>query len=130
MTHTPNSNSFKSKAGIKRIFKAGQYSMQGFRAVFKTEHAFRQELTLSLVLFVLSFFVAHNILQWLILFTSLIIILITELLNSCIETLADLITTEFNPLVGKTKDMGSAAVFLSLALCAVIWLTIIVVNLS
>lgn len=120
---------FKSKPGIKRIFKAGKYSCQGLISAFKNEAAFRQELLLSIVLLIASFFVSKSIYQWLLLFSTIIILLIVELLNSAIESLADAVSPELHPLVGRAKDMGSAAVLLSLILIGFVWVLIILFNL-
>jgi len=103
--------------GLKRVFKATYCSYLGFKAAFKEEAAFRQELLLSLILFPISFWLLH----WAILISSLLIILIVELLNSAIEALTDRVSTELHVLSGRAKDMGSAAVTLSLTIVLIIW---------
>ncbi|MCX5590956.1 diacylglycerol kinase [Alcaligenes endophyticus] len=112
---------FKSKGGIKRIAGALRYSLQGFWAAFKHEAAFRQELMLAAVLTPCAFWVGRSGLEILILLTTLVFVLIVELLNSAIEALADTITLEHHPLIGRAKDLGSAAVMLSLLFSAAIW---------
>lgn len=109
------------KSGIARLVDATGYSIRGLRAAFQNEAAFRQELLLVLVLGIASFFLATNPLEWLILVTPLLLLLIVELLNSAIENTVDRIGDEIHELAGRAKDMGSAAVLLNLILIAVCW---------
>jgi len=109
------------KTGLARLLDATAYSMKGLRATFVNEAAFRQELLLVLVLGVASFRVAGNALEWVILAAPLLVLLIVELLNSAIESAVDRIGPERHDLAGRAKDMGSAAVFLSLLLIATCW---------
>jgi diacylglycerol kinase (ATP) len=113
------------KTGIVRILDAAGYSMSGIRAAWKNEAAFRQEVVGGLVMLLLSFFIAANPLQWLFLVFPLFILLIVELINSALESVVDRIGPERHELSGRTKDMGSAAVFFSLVLIAVSWAAII-----
>ena len=80
--------------GIKRIFKATYCSYLGFKAAFIEEAAFRQELLLSIILLPISFWLASSVLHWALLVSTLLIILIVELLNSAIEALTDRVSTE------------------------------------
>ena len=107
--------------GIKRIFKATYCSYLGFRAAFIEEAAFRQELLLSIILLPISFWLASSVLHWALLVSTLLIILIVELLNSAIEALTDRVSTERHVLSGRAKDMGSAAVTLSLMILTIVW---------
>ncbi|TMO28201.1 diacylglycerol kinase [Pseudoalteromonas sp. S4741] len=107
--------------GIKRIFKATYCSYLGFKAAFKEEAAFRQELVLSIILLPLSFWLATSILHWALLVSTLLVILIVELLNSAIEALTDRVSTDHHVLSGRAKDMGSAAVTLSLMIALITW---------
>lgn len=116
------------KTGIARILAATGYSFRGFRACFTNEAAFRQEVALIALLLPLSFFVAQSAVQWLILVAPLFLILIVELLNSAVETAVDRIGEEHHELSGRAKDMGSAAVMLSLALGACCWGAILWTN--
>lgn len=109
------------KTGIARILDATGYSMAGIRAAWKNEAAFRQEAAGGLVLLVLSFFIAADPIQWLLLVMPLILVLIVELLNSGLESLVDRIGPEKHELSGRAKDMGSAAVFFSLSLVFLVW---------
>lgn len=113
------------KTGMVRILDAAGYSMSGIRAAWKNEAAFRQEVVGGLVMLLLSFFIAANPLQWLLLVFPLFILLIVELINSALESVVDRIGPEKHELSGRTKDMGSAAVFFSLVLVAVSWAAII-----
>lgn len=117
-------NTFKSTGGLARIIKAGKYSMQGFKAAYTHEAAFRQELLLAAFLVPLAFFIAQSPLELALLLGTLILILIVELLNSSIEAVADAITHEPHPLIGRAKDIASAAVLLSFMLGTLVWLAI------
>ena len=120
----------KGKTGIARIVDAAGYSIKGISACWKYEAAFRQNVMLSCVLFVLSFFLARSVEQWLLLVFPLFIILIVELLNSAVENIVDRIGHELHDLSGRAKDMGSAAVLFCLALIALTWISIAWHNLS
>ncbi|MBU2969815.1 diacylglycerol kinase [Pseudoalteromonas sp. C2R02] len=112
-------------AGIKRIFKASYCSYLGLKAAFKEESAFRQELLLACLMLPVSFFLAVSVMHWAILVSVLLLVLIVELLNSAIEALTDRVSTEHHVLSGRAKDMGSAAVTLSILIVAVTWGTAI-----
>ncbi len=109
------------KTGIRRIIDATGYSMAGLRATWISEAAFRQELLLTAVLLPLSFWLAQTPLQWLVLVAPLLLMLIVELLNSAVEAVVDRISNDHHELSGRAKDMGSAAVLLSLVLLASSW---------
>lgn len=115
------SSPFKSKGGIGRLRNAVRYSVQGFKAAIREEAAFRQELLLILILLPVAFWIGQTPLQIVLLVVSLVCVLVVELLNSAIEAVADAISLETNPLLGRAKDLGSAAVMLSLMLAAGIW---------
>lgn len=119
--HSPH----KSRGGISRLFKALRYSLQGFAAAFRHEAAFRQELLLVAVLFPLAFWIGRSAAEILLLIGALLLVLIVELLNSALEAIADAVTLEDHALIGRAKDLGSAAVLLSLVLGAAVWLTVI-----
>ncbi len=116
---------FKSKGGFSRILNAARYSVQGLSAAFRHEAAFRQELFLALILTPTAFWVGQTSMQRLSLIASLFFVLVVELLNSAIEALADAVSLEENPLIGRAKDLGSAAVLLSLLLAAGLWLVML-----
>ncbi len=116
---------FKSKRGVKRIFSAVFYSIDGLRAAWKLEHAFRQELFLVVPGVVCAFFLPVSALEKIILIGVLVMVLIVELINSAIEAVVDRISLDANPLSKNAKDFGSAAVLLSLLLAAISWLLIV-----
>ncbi len=122
---TPNHSSYKSKGGFGRLFKALRYSAQGLAAAFRHEAAFRQELLLVVVLIPVALWIGRSIGEMLLLIGALFFILIVELLNSALEALADTITLEHHPMIGRAKDLGSAAVMLSILFCALVWLSVI-----
>ena len=109
------------KKGIRRIYNAALYSLAGIRATFRTEAAFRQELLLCLFLVPLAFWVGTTAVERALLIASCLLVLITELLNSAIEAVVDRIGAEHNELSGKAKDIGSAAVFISLWTAGIVW---------
>jgi diacylglycerol kinase (ATP) len=118
------------KTGLNRLLDATGYSWKGIRACWRHEAAFRQEVALCIVLFPLSFFIARSLEQWLLLVLSLLLLLIVELLNTAVENVVDRIGDELHDLSGQAKDMGSAAVLLSLAAAALCWFTILLKNLA
>ncbi|MDH5172735.1 MAG: diacylglycerol kinase [Gammaproteobacteria bacterium] len=113
------------KTGISRIVDATLYSCRGFRAAFRHESAFRQELGLALVALPLAWLIAQDAVQFLLLALPLLLILLVELANSAIEAIVDRIGSEQHELSGRAKDMGSAMVFVSLTIAAVSWLAIL-----
>ncbi|PUE06971.1 diacylglycerol kinase [Limnohabitans sp. T6-5] len=117
-------NPQKSRKGLSRILHAGGYSLQGLLAGW-AETAFRQEAQLAIVLIPLAFWLGQTWLETAALAGSLVLVLIVELLNSGIESAIDRIGPEWHDLSKRAKDMGSAAVLLSLLLCASVWLAAI-----
>jgi diacylglycerol kinase (ATP) len=105
---------------------AARYSMQGLVAAVRYEAAFRQELLLALVLSPVAFWVGQTPLQVMLLLVCLLLVLIVELLNSAIEAVADAVSLEANPLIGRAKDLGSAAVLLSLLLTGGVWCVLLI----
>ena len=110
--------------GFTRILKATRYSLQGIRAAWKHESAFRQESVLGLILLPVSFWIATSWVEVAVLMGVCFIVLIVELLNSAIEAVVDRVAPEYHDLAGQAKDMGSAAVMLSLILAAGTWILI------
>lgn len=109
------------RTGLKRIIWAGYYSYQGLRSAVKNEAAFRQELILMLILIPLAFWLGETVEQQLLLIGPCVLVVVVELLNSAIEAVVDRIGSERHVLSGQAKDMGSAAVLLSLLLVALSW---------
>ena len=108
----------------RRFVGAATYSWRGLRACFSHEEAFRFELFLGVVLLPLAFVVAESATDMCLLLGSMLVVLIAELLNSAIEAVVDLFTTEHHELAGRAKDLGSAAVLLSMALFLLVWGTL------
>ena len=117
---------FKGKTGIKRLINAIGYSFSGFKAAFQNEDAFRQEVFLTIILVPLAFYIANNSLEIVLLLFSTLLVPIVELLNSAIEATVDRISLEQHKLAKRAKDIGSAAVFLSLVNLFAVWLIIII----
>jgi diacylglycerol kinase (ATP) len=113
------------KTGLARIFAATRYSLDGIGYALRHESAFRQELLLLAVLIPLAVMLARTPVELALLLGSAILVLIVELLNTAIEALVDLVTGEFRELAKAAKDAGSAAVFISLLLCVLVWLLVI-----
>ncbi len=112
-------------ARIFRFFAATHYALQGLRAAWRTEPAFRQECWLLLLALPLAIYLGHNLLQRSILIAVLIVILIVELLNSAIETTLDKISTDPHPFIKRAKDLAAAAVLLAFINAAIVWLAVI-----
>lgn len=118
-------SSFKSVGGLGRICNAFRYSVLGLRAAMAHEAAFRQEVLLAVVLTPLAFWIGRTPVEVAALLGTLVLVLIVELLNSAIEALADAISLDHHPLLGRAKDIGSAAVLLSLLATFGIWATVL-----
>lgn len=110
-----------SATDFGRIARAAGYSISGLRAAIRKEAAFRQELILFVILAPLGLWLGRNGIERSLLVGSLFIVLIVELLNSAIEAAIDRISRKTHKLSGRAKDMGSAAVYLSLLLVIMIW---------
>ena len=115
-------NPHKGRTGIDRLVHATGYSLSGLRLAYCGESAFRQEFWLAVVLVPLSFWVGRNWVEVALLVGAVMQLLIVELLNSGIEAAIDRVSFELHDLSKRAKDLASAAVFLSLTLCAGIWL--------
>jgi diacylglycerol kinase (ATP) len=113
-------NPQKSRTGLNRMRHALGYSIEGLRAGMH-EAAFRQEAIAALLLVPLSFWLGKDWTQTALLAGSVLLVMIVELLNTGIETAIDRIGPEWHDLSKRAKDMGSAAVLLSLLLCGSIW---------
>ena len=107
--------------GLKRIINAAAYSWHGLKATFIHEAAFRQELLLCCILLPLALFMTNDGVERALLIGSLLLVLIVELLNSAVEAVVDRFGGEIHELAGRAKDIGSAAVLLSLINVLVIW---------
>jgi len=112
--------------GISRLFNALLWSMAGLKTALRDEAAFRQEFVLFALLGPFGYWLGKTSAEKCILIGSLLLVLIVELLNSAIENAVDRISEENHPLAGKAKDLGSAAVFVSLVNAAFVWIMILV----
>ena len=110
--------------GSARIWRATRYSVQGLRAAFRCEEAFRQELLIVSLLVPLGLWLGRSATERALLIGSLLLLLIVELLNSALEAAIDRIGSERHELSGRAKDMSSAAVFVALLLTATVWLLV------
>lgn len=107
--------------GFVRIVKAFHFSVLGFRSAWRYESAFRQECTLAVILVPCAFLLAETYAQAALLLAATGLVLVTELLNSAVEAVVDRISDEHHQLAGRAKDMGSAAVFVSLVIVLLTW---------
>jgi diacylglycerol kinase (ATP) len=114
-------NAQKQRSGLSRIWHAFGYSIAGLRAGWG-ETAFRQEALAALVLIPTAFWLGRTWVETALLAASVVLVMVVELLNTGIETAIDRIGPEWHDLSKRAKDMGSAAVLLSLLVCAGIWL--------
>ena len=130
MDTEPIDPNIHKNTGIKRFFKAFFYSLEGIASSLKHEAAFRQEALLACILVPASFFLQVPLVQHLALVASILLVLIVELINSAIEAVVDDISLRNRPLAKRAKDMGSAAVLVSLLNCGICWISVIVVNWS
>jgi len=107
--------------GPRQIIQAMGYSLQGLKAAWRHESSFRLELYLFLLLAPTGLWLGANAIERVLLVSSLLLVLIAELLNGAVEAIVDKTTPEFNVLAGRSKDMGSAAVFLCMLNVGVVW---------
>jgi diacylglycerol kinase (ATP) len=112
---------FKGKRGLTRLINALGYSRDGLRAAWRNEAAFREEILLAAIAIPLAFHFGQTGTDRALMVGSVILILIVEILNSAVEAVVDKASPEKNELAKRAKDMGSAAVLLSLVNAAVVW---------
>ena len=117
---------YKGKTGFKRLMNAVGYSVAGTLAAFKHEDAFRQEVVLAVVLTPVALYFGETAIDQALMISSLLFIIVVELLNSSIEATVDRISVKHHKLAKRAKDIGSAAVFFSLINGAVIWFLLLV----
>ena len=125
MDMKPPESPHKGKTGIRRIWNALFYSVDGIRAAYRHEDAFRQEVLLALVLLPLALFMPTSGIGKALLMGSVLLVLIVELLNSAVEATVDRISLENHRLAKRAKDIGSAAVFLSLTNVVIVWVLVL-----
>lgn len=121
---SPNSGK-PGNTGLKRIIKATGYSAKGLRAAFKHEAAIRQELVMLAIAIVLVCVFDLSVIERILMLGVVVLVLIVELINSAIEAVVDRVGVEHHELSGRAKDIGSAAVMVSLAFAGFTWLYIL-----
>lgn len=117
---------YKGKTGLRRVLNATRYSFAGFAAAARHEDAFRQELMLAAVLLPLGLWLGATGVERALLVGSVLAVLIVELLNSAVEATVDRVSLDDHRLAKRAKDLGSAAVMLSLVNLGVVWLLVLV----
>lgn len=125
MDMTPPESPHKGKTGLRRVWNALFYSIDGIRAAYRHEDAFRQEVLLALFLLPIALFMPTTGIGKALLMGSVLLVLIVELLNSAVEATVDRISLENHRLAKRAKDIGSAAVLLSLANVAIVWVLVL-----
>lgn len=115
----------KGKTGLRRIWNALLYSSAGIKAAFVHEDGFRQEVLLALVLIPLALLLSVDGIGKAMMIASILLVLVVELLNSAVEATVDRISLEHHRLAKRAKDIGSAAVFVSLVNVVVVWLLVL-----
>ena len=121
MTQSP----YKGKTGISRIIKAFGYSAQGCISAWKYEDAFRMEVAVAMIAIPLALWLPVGNIRKALLVSSILLVMIVELVNSAIEATVDRISLDNHELAKRAKDIGSFAVLMSLINAAVIWVLVI-----
>lgn len=117
---------YYNEKGVKRFFNAILFSFAGFKATWKHEEAFRQEVICFIIAIPLAFWLTGNNIERVLLIASVVLVMIVELLNSAVEAVVDRVGVEYHELAGRAKDIGSAAVMLSIMLAIATWLLILI----
>ena len=112
----------KKNTGVTRVLLAFKNSGKGFKFLIKSEAAFQQELVLAILLAPLSLLISQSLSELILLLLTLALVLVVEILNTAVEAVVDRIGLEHHELSGLAKDLGSAAVLLSLLFAAGVWL--------
>lgn len=118
---SPDESPHKGKTGLRRLWNALHYSLAGLRAAYRHEGAFRQEIWLAITLIPLALYLPVSVEGKALMIASVMLVLIVELLNSAIEAVVDRVSLENHHLAKRAKDIGSAAVLVSLASLILIW---------
>lgn len=115
----------KGKTGVTRLLNAFGYSCAGLREAYRNEDAFRQEITLAVILIPLAFWLENSMLGRAMMIACVMLVIIVELVNSAIEATVDRISLDDHNLAKRAKDIGSAAVLLSLLNLVIVWLLVL-----
>jgi diacylglycerol kinase (ATP) len=118
---TDSNDENKGGSSVRRLIDACRYSYAGFRHGIQHEAAIREELALLVILTPVSAFLHVSVMEHLLLVLSMLLVVLVEFMNSAIESTIDRISTDRHPLAGRAKDLGSAAVLISLAMWALTW---------
>jgi diacylglycerol kinase (ATP) len=121
---------YNATGGLTRIIRAFAYSFQGFRACYRHEAAFRQEVLVTLIVVPLGLWLGADGVERSLMIGSWLVVLIVELLNSAVEATVDRFGPEHHKLSGRAKDIGSASVFLSISLAITVWALILLPRLA
>ena len=124
-TDAVDSRNLKGKRGLQRLLNATRYSLDGLRAAWAHEDAFRQEVLLAAILIPVALLLRVGVVEKILLIGVVVVVLIVELLNTGIEAAVDRDSFEINPLGKRAKDFGSAAVMLALLLAGGTWIAIL-----
>lgn len=116
---------YKGKTGLRRLLNALGYSLAGIKEAFRNEDAFRQEVLLAAVLIPLAFLLEPAMVPRALMIACVLLVLLVELLNSAIEATVDRISLDDHRLAKRAKDIGSAAVLISLINLVVVWLLVL-----
>lgn len=116
---------YYNEKGLKRFINAIFFSFAGFKATWKHEEAFRQEVLAFLVSVPLAIWLGENNIEKVLLIASVVLVMVVELLNSAVEAVVDRVGVEYHELAGRAKDIGSAAVMLTILLAIATWLLIL-----
>jgi diacylglycerol kinase (ATP) len=115
----------QNATGLKRLMNACIFSIAGFKAVWQHEEAFRQEVLLFIITTPLALWLGQSTVEKLLLIGSIVLVMLVELLNSAVEAIVDRVGLERHELSGRAKDIGSAAVSLSLVWAAIVWISLL-----
>ncbi|QPB43280.1 diacylglycerol kinase [Rodentibacter haemolyticus] len=107
--------------GLTHLINSTKYSVQGLKSAFKNEAAFRHECFLACILIPLAFWLGDTKFEIILMISSVLLVMVVELLNSAVEAVVDRIGAERHELSGRAKDQGSAAVFVALCIVAIVW---------
>lgn len=116
---------YKGRTGLVRLWKALGYSRAGLAAAWRHEAAFREEVLLFAVALPAGLWLGQNAMERAVLIGSVLLVLVVELLNSALEAVVDLVSPDYHELAKRAKDIGSAAVLLTLAGAAAVWLLLL-----
>ena len=124
LSSPPTNSEFKGATGFRRLVNACSYSAAGLRHALKREAAIREELIACVVLIPLAVLLPVPAVERLLIILSMLLVVLTEFLNSAIEAAIDRISLDRHPLSGQAKDLGSAAVAVALLMSALCWIVI------